>query len=324
MLKRSLATLIMVIFISSAKSNPCSDSLQYEEAITLHTASGEIYGTLAIPHKDKRTAIALIIAGSGPTDRNGNNPMMKNECLRLLSKGLYDNGIASLRYDKRGIAASVKAGKPEVEMRFEDYVTDARDWIELLRKDTRFSKVYIIGHSEGSLIGMIAAYDIADGFISVAGAGNSADKLLKGQLATQPENIKQRANIILDSLAMFMRVKDVPLNLYFLFRPSVQPYMLSWIKYDPAHEIGKLKMPILIVQGTHDIQVTEPEAVLLAASNKNSKLVVIKDMNHVLKIVPEVDRKANLLTYAKPSLPISTELINNITTFIINHSSDKR
>src|SRR4051794_11632517 len=132
-------------------------------------ADKTLHSTLLLPkHMSKAMPIVLMISGSGPTDRNGNSPMLpgKNNSLLMLAEGLASNGIASLRYDKRGIGESAAAMVSEADLRFETYVDDAVSWCEQLRKDARFSKVIIAGHSEGSLIGMLAAKRCnADGFI---------------------------------------------------------------------------------------------------------------------------------------------------------------
>ena len=131
-------------------------SFGQEEEITLETKTGDIKGSLLIPSVSEKTAVVLIIAGSGPTDRNGNNPMMTNNSLKMLAKELQKNGIASVRYDKRGIGESKNSGLQEIDLRFEDYVQDVEGWIKLLKEDDRFSNIIVLGHSEGSLIGMIA------------------------------------------------------------------------------------------------------------------------------------------------------------------------
>ena len=160
-----------------------------------------------------------------------------------------------MRYDKRGIAESKGAGKSETDLRFDDYVNDAKEWTQLLKKDKRFSKVIVIGHSEGSLIGMIAG-TTADKFISIAGAGQSADKILKEQLSSQPKEVQDLSFPMIDSLKNGKTIDNVPPMLNSLFRPTVQPYMISWFKYDPQNEIKKLSILTLILQGTTDIQVS--------------------------------------------------------------------
>lgn len=306
---------LLSLLLSTITFAQTTDSSFTETPITLHTATGDIFGTLTTPKKFDKIPVALIIAGSGPTDRNGNNGNMKNESLRQLAYGLAKQNIASLRYDKRGIAESKAAGKSEADLRFEDYINDARQWLELLKADKRFSKLVVIGHSEGSLIGMVAARDLTNAYVSIAGAGQPADKIIKEQLAGQPQVVKDTSYAILDSLVQGKTVAHVNPLLYNLFRPSVQPYIISWFRYNPQTEIEKLHIPILIVQGTNDVQVSVEEAKLLAKANPRAQLVLIPNMNHVLKIV-EGDRKANLATYSDASLPISEELVNKIAGFI--------
>jgi pimeloyl-ACP methyl ester carboxylesterase len=312
----TIFSIILSSFTATAQTDSThTDTTFTETTLVLHTPSGEIAGTLTLPKQTGKIPVALIIAGSGPTDRNGDNPMMKNESLQKLAYGLAGKNIASLRFDKRGIGQSRDAGKKEADLRFEDYINDAKSWIELLKKDARFSKVIVAGHSEGSLIGMVAALHQAHGFISIAGAGKSADKILKEQLAKQPPAIKDPSIPIIDSLVMGKTVVNVPAMLNPLFRPSVQPYMISWFHYDPPTEIKKLAIPILIIQGTNDLQITVNDANLLAQANTHAQLVLIKNMNHVFRIV-EGDRKENLATYITPANPISEELVNTVAAFI--------
>lgn len=315
-LPKATAVAFLAAFINlSAVANTNSDSAFNETPVVLHTATGDLFGTLMLPANFSKGPVALIIAGSGPTDRNGNNPVMKNESLRMLAQGLATNAIASLRYDKRGIAESKAAMKGEANLRFEDYIKDAQDWIDLLKKDKRFTEVVVIGHSEGSLIGMVAAHQAADGYVSIAGAGRSADVLLKEQLANQPQNIKDISFPIIDSLVQGKTVTNVDPMLYSLFRPDVQPYIISWFRYDPQLEIKKLAIPVLVVQGTNDIQVSTQDAQLLAKANPHAQLVLIDGMNHIFKNV-EGDRSVNIATYSNPSLPISDKLVNAIVKFI--------
>lgn len=290
---------------------------QTELPLTLKTETGNIEGTLMYPSAPLPVPVALIIAGSGPTDRNGNNPMMSNNSLKMLAEALANNGIASLRYDKRGIAASKNAGVNESELRFEMYVDDAIGWIKLLKKDISFSQIIIIGHSEGALIGMIAAQnpDVSQ-FISLEGAGQPADQIIREQLKSQPPVIMKQSIPILDELVKGNTVGNVPPTLNSLFRTSVQPYMISWFKYDPQKEIAKLTKPVLIVQGTTDIQVGVEEANRLHAANPASKLALIEGMNHILKNA-EANQIKNMLTFRQPDLPLHAELAGTLSSFIL-------
>ncbi len=289
---------------------------QAETTVQLETKTGTLEGSLLAPEGKTGISVVLIIAGSGPTDRDGNNPAMKNNSLKLLSTELLKNGIASLRYDKRGIGKSREAGLKESDLRFENYIEDAKGWIDFIGKDKRFSQIIMIGHSEGSLIGMITSQEKdVDKFISIAGVGQSADKTLKEQLKVQPPAVLDIALPIIDKLVKGETVSSVNPMLYSLFRPSVQPYMISWFKYDPSKEIAKLKIPVLIIQGSTDIQVSQKDAKMLAEANQKAEKKIIKGMNHIFKEA-ELDRLKNIQTYNQPELPIKPELTETIVGFI--------
>ncbi len=287
-----------------------------EDTVWLSTPSGKISGSLLYPVSQKKVPVVLIIAGSGPTDRNGNNPSMKNNHLKFLAEALCNYQIASLRYDKRGIGASSQAGKVERDLRFEDYVQDASGWISQLKQDKRFSKVIVAGHSEGSLIGMLACQQTPpSAFISISGPAESADQLIKTQLKGQPLEVKNEIYPVIDSLREGKRVTNVNPKYNALIRPSVQPYLISWFKYSPKAEISKLNIPILLVNGTNDYQVDPQNAFEMLYSSKNVDLEIIEGMNHILK-KSEPDRQKNLATYNNPDLPVMKELVAAIVNFI--------
>jgi pimeloyl-ACP methyl ester carboxylesterase len=286
------------------------------EQMALETPTGTLHGTLERPQTPSPVPVALIIAGSGPTDRDGNSAMLKgaNNSLKLLASGLAAQGIASLRYDKRGIAASAGKGMlNEADLSFETYIDDAILWGRKLRADRRFSSLTVIGHSEGSLIGMVAARKIgADAFVSLAGAGRPVRQIILEQVKPQlsPELFKTTEDI-LNRLAAGATVESVPPALYVLFRPSIQPYMISWLRYDPAKELAALSVPMLIAQGTTDIQATPEDAKLLARANPAARLLMVEGMNHVLKAVP-AEREKQIASYGDPSLPVVPGLVKEI------------
>ena len=289
------------------------------EPVVLRTATGPIYGTLELSSCKSKCPVAIIIAGSGPTDRDGNSAALpgKNNSLKMLAEALAANGIASIRYDKRGIAESAKSMQSEDSIRFTDYVRDAGEWIDFARKDPRFASVIVVGHSEGSLIGIIAAQTHSvDKFVSLAGTGRPAGTVILEQLSGQlPPDLMASAEGVVRALNAGKVPDSVPPVLYSLFRPSVVPYLISWMKYDPAAEIAKLKIPSLVVQGTTDIQVSRTDANLLAAANPMAKLVVIEGMNHVFKDAPS-DRAAQISAYSNPNLPLNAQLVREVVQFI--------
>lgn len=289
----------------------------------LKTLTGTIFGTLLLPASSSApqpVPVVLIIAGSGPTDRNGNSPLLPggNNSLKLLAEGLAEKGIASVRYDKRGVAESVASAQKEEDLRFETYIADVVAWGKTLKADSRFSSVGVLGHSEGSLIGMVAAQQFpADFFISIAGVGRPAQETLMEQLKVNlPADLYEKSKKIVASLVAGKTVKDPPPALAVLFRPSVQPYLISWFRYDAGKELPKLKAPTLLIQGTTDIQIGLPDAKLLSKVRPDAKLTLIEEMNHVLKTVPKGDNARQQAAYVDPKLPLAPGLIDAICTFV--------
>jgi len=318
-MKKIFLPLILILFPLSL----LAQFMVIEEPSILKTPDGNIYGTLRVPDKEKVMPLALIIAGSGPTDRDGNNPQMKNNSLRMLAEGLFYNGIASLSFDKFGIGESKSEEKKEEDLTFDDFINDARLWIDLLSEDKRFSEIIIVGHSEGSLIGMIAGQDKpkVKKFVSIAGSGKPMNETLKeqleAQLRLQPPGIKETVFSYIDKLERGEKIADVPASLNVLFRPSVQPFLISIFKYKPQLEISKLTIPVLILQGTMDIQVSEKQAELLSEANPKAKKVIIENMDHVLKDSDTTDMMSQVSSsYNNPISPINKELVKCISDFI--------
>lgn len=289
---------------------------QKEKEVKVKAEIDKLYGTLLIPEGKKEVPVVLFIAGSGPTDRNGNQGMVQTNTTRLLAEELAEKGIASLRYDKQGIGKSVKAAKEESDLVFEDMVSDAQLWLDYLLKKKNFSEVIIAGHSQGSLIGILAAKDReVSKIISIAGAGRPIDEILLEQLGTQSEELLEKATPIIEKLKNGEEVTDTPPELAALFRKSVQPFLISWMQYDPAAELKKLDKPALILQGSTDIQVPVKDAELLSEASEKADLVLIEGMNHILKDAPE-ERNANMMTYSNPKLPLSDGVLSAIVDFV--------
>lgn len=309
-------TLVLFLFsLALLKAQTLPDTLADESEISVNTAEGKIAGKLVCPPQAK--TLVLIIAGSGPTDMNGNNNAgLKTDSYKMIADFLRKEGIASVRYDKRGIGKSSELMKKESDLRFDDYVNDVVLWINLLKADKRFSKIIVLGHSEGSLLGMIACSKTnADGFISVAGAGLSADKILKEQLSTQPKFISAACDSIIDSLVAGKEVKKINPLLYSLFRPSIQPYMISWFRYNPATEIARLKIPVCIIQGSTDAQIKVKDAEVLRSAKPDAAYFLIQDMNHVLKTCTG-DAVACSNTYYDAQLPLKKEFADKLKQFL--------
>jgi hypothetical protein len=278
------------------------------------TINQYIDGTLLLPQENSKPNLAIIIPGSGPTDRNGNQNLLKNNSLKKLAEALSGNGIATFRYDKR-IVKQIKRGFIAPNISFDDFITDAISVLNFFKSQIDFNKIYLIGHSQGSLVGMIAAKDIADGFISLSGAGKPVDELITDQIMNTAPNFIDDTKRVFSILRKGQTTEDYPVALGSIFNIDVQPFMMSWMRYDPKVEIGKLNIPILIINGSNDFQVSVDEAQLLKASAKNAQIQIIERMNHVLVPI-NGDNLENSKSYNETFRKLSLELIDTIVTFM--------
>lgn len=292
------------------------------------TGSGRLPGTLLLPDPKKypgKVPAVLILSDSGPVDRDGNNYGLagRNDGLAQLAQALRQAGLASLRYDKRGVGESYALARSESDMVFEDYVRDAAKAIALLKSDQRFSKVAVVGHGQGSLVGSVAAARAgADGLVSLAGVGLPAWQTLRGQLESaskmegnQSAPLKGEWEKIIAELKAGRRVDTMSVELESMFRPSVQPYLISWFSFDPKAELAKFRKPVLIVLGGHDSRVGPDDAKALEAGRPDAKEVFIPDMNHALKSTLPGD-DADKESYTEPAYPLASGLQAVIGDFV--------
>ena len=310
--------MLRVLALSLTLISGFAQATVLQRPISLDTGTGELFGSLLLPKSDDPVPVVLIISGSGPTDRDGNNADGgRNDSLKRLAWVLAKHNIASVRYDKRGVAASLAATPDERNLTVDAYVADAEAWGHKLKTDPRFGKLIMLGHSEGALIASLAAPGIdADAVISVSGSARPVDQVIRQQLGNRlPPPLMLRSNELLDSLKAGKPDDNVPPPLQAIFRPSVQPYLISLFRQDPAAAFARLKMPALIIQGSNDIQVGVNDARLLKAAKPDAELALIEGMNHVMRIVPN-DVKRQLASYKDPQLPLAAELGTRIIGFI--------
>jgi pimeloyl-ACP methyl ester carboxylesterase len=306
------------IFFLPAPAEPSPVDKNAPPDVQLETKDTTLYGTIDLPKGDGPFPMVLIISGSGPNDRDGNQAALKSDYLKKLSAGLTEQGFAVLRYDKRGSGKSGVGDAPLETFRFDVFVDDAVGWVSMLRKDKRFSSVAILGHSQGSLVAMLAGQRVpVDAIVSIAGSGRSIDKVLITQLGEQlksmPE-LRAHAFAVIEELAAGQTVQDYPEELEALFKPSIQGFLVSWMQHDPVKVIATLEIPILIVQGTRDIQILVEDAEALKKGQAAAELVLVKNMNHVLRhIATETEQ---LPSYGNPELPLDPQLAPAVTTFL--------
>lgn len=289
--------------------------------VQLASTPAPLHGALLTPEGQTRAA-AVILPGSGPTDRDGNSAQfgVRASNLRLLAEGLAERGVATIRIDKRGIGESGAAGPAEADLRFSTYADDARAWAAEAAAKTGQPCAWLIGHSEGALVALAAVANGDDkvcGLVLLSGAGRPAGVVLREQLAAGlPEPLKARAYEVLAELEAGRTVADPPAELAALFRPSVQPYLISWLTLDPARLAAAYDGPIFIGQGTTDLQVTVADAEAIKAAQPRATLVVWDGVNHVLKTAP-ADRAANVATYMDPALPLAPGVVEAVAGFVL-------
>lgn len=271
----------------------------------------------------KHTPVVLMIPGSGPTDRDGNSPLgLAANSYRLLAEALADKGISTVRIDKRGLGGSKAAVADGNSVTIGDYAADTHSWIKAIRAKIGARCVWVLGHSEGALVALAAAQQPQGicGVISVSGSGRKLSDVMREQLRSNPANAPV-LDSALQALDLLDRGKHVEVSgmhpaLQKLFAPQVQGFLIDMFRQDPAKLASSLKLPLLIVQGERDIQVSVADAKALAAAQPKGKLVLIPAMNHVLKDVASDDRQANLATYADPALPVDAAAVEAIANFV--------
>ncbi|NIF29839.1 lysophospholipase [Pantoea sp. Tr-811] len=289
-----------------------------QRPIDLDTGQGVLHGSLLLPQQAVPPPVVLIIAGSGPTDRDGNNPASgRIDNLKRLALLLANAHIASVRFDKRGVAASQPAAPDERDLSVQRYVDDVVAWSRQLKADPRFGPLILVGHSEGALIASLAAERAgASAVITLAGSGRPMADVLREQLAQRmPAAQLARGSALLDRLQAGQTSLDVPAPLRQVFRPSVQPYLISLFQQDPAKAFARLPMPALIIQGRNDVQVDVADAQRLKAAKPDAQLVLIDGMNHMLRISPKSMHQQRD-SYLNPELPLARELGERMVSFI--------
>jgi pimeloyl-ACP methyl ester carboxylesterase len=310
--------LALFVLIAAAQAGPTGT---VQTVLQAPGPDSALVGTMLAP-KTPAAPVVLIVPGSGPVDRDGNGPGARAATYRLLAEGLAAHGIASVRIDKRGMYGSRAAIPNANAVTIEDYAADVRTWVSIIRRRTGAPCVWVLGHSEGGLVALFAAQRATDfcGLMLIAAAGRPLGAVLREQLRSNPANapILAQAMAVIADLEAGRRVDARGMNraLLPLFRPAVQGFLISEFSLDPAALIAACHEPILIVQGRRDLQVGVRDAERLSRANPTAKLVLLPDVNHVLKTVTSDDRGENIATYGNPDLPLAPGVIRAIAGFI--------
>src|SRR5579863_1425198 len=276
---------------------------------------GNLDAVLTTPADVERPPVVLLIAGSGSTDRDGNGPQAKPATLKKLAEQLAERKIATLRYDKRGAGGwKAEFGKPE-DFRFKDYVDDAVSLVNYLRTSGKFSRVVVIGHSEGGLVAILSAKQVQiDRLVLLVTAARRQGDLLKAQLERRqiPPDILDPILKAIDGIMDGQIVDPPPRGLS--IAPSMQPSLASAFTIDPIDPLKAIEKPTLIVGGGRDLQVARLDFAALSAASPLAKTLWVPEMNHVL--VDVTDDSDNLAAYNQPDRALDATMLDAVATFV--------
>jgi esterase/lipase len=303
---RRIKYIVLAILILTLKLN----AQNYKENNI--SINDNIYGSIVEPKSRSNSNLVIFIGGSGPIDRDGNQSFMKCDMFKKLAYSLSEKGISSFRYDKR-VVTQIRKGKLDKKITFDDFVSDAIAIIDFF--ESKYNSIVIAGHSQGSLVGLLSIKEGVSGFISLSGAGRTIDMVIEDQISKTAPMLLEDTKKIFKILRSGKITEDFPLPLYSLFNIEIQPFMISWMQYDPKKIIAKIPIPSLIINGDSDLQVDEKEAKLLYNSAQNSEILIVKNMNHVLVEI-EGDELKNVKSYNNPDLKISELVIEKMVEFI--------
>lgn len=269
--------------------------------------------------------VAIIIPGSGPTDRDGNGPVLQTSLYRLLADGLAGRDVTTVRIDKRGLFSSAAAVPDANAVTIDDYAYDVSIWVEVMRKRTSASCIWLIGHSEGALVALHTASESKDicGLVLLASPGRPLGDVLRDQMHrfAKTREVLDQALAAIDSLEISRKVDTTHMHpaLAPVFREEVQGLLISLLQLDPAKLIQAFAGPVLILHGSRDIQIDTIDADRLAAANPSASLVILPDTNHVFKTVSTDSMADNLATYRNPELPLATNVLEAVGDFLQKH-----
>lgn len=309
---KKINSIVLLLFLIKT----CFSQINYEKEISIPANPDSLYGSLFYAGNNY---LCIIHAGSGPTDRYGNSELgIQSNYLKKIADSLSKSGISVFIYDKRGVGKSKDALELEDSSRIGIFVNDLKNWVNYFsNKPYRFKEIILLGHSEGALISILSAQDNkkVKKLILISGPGYRLDTIIKRQLSHLHESAKKVIFPLIDTISSGKKVENIPPMLNMILRESIQNYLISILKIDPAIELEKITIPTLIIQGTNDIQISEDNAHRLKDHCKKCELKIIENMNHVL-VNSSKDKHLNMETYKSTDLPLSKELIPTITKFI--------
>lgn len=302
---------LIILLLSSITRMASQEKVFTSEDISINDF---IDGTLLIPNDIEKPSLAILIGDSGPTDRNGNQNFQKNNIIKKLAESLSSNGIATYRYDKR-IVKQIRKGRVEKNISFDDFIEDAISIVNYFTEKSNYNHIYIIGHGQGSLVGMQASKELVSGFISISGSGKAIDEVILDQVKKTVPGLTKESEAAFQILKEGKTTTNYPPALESIFSLENQAFMSSWMQYHPQEIIAELSIPVLIINGTKDLQVPVEETKRLKDVSQNGSIFIIENMNHVLFQILGDDLE-NSKSYNEAFRQLSPELIPSILEFL--------
>ena len=297
--------IVLFLYVTVAFSQTTS------EEILLRNDSIYLAGTLT--YTKAVTPLIIWVHGSGNVDRNGNQAgaNVKANYIKQFRDSITKNKIAFYSFDKR--TANPKNKQHLSNTLFNDFVSDINIVVDHFKDDKRFSGITLIGHSQGSLIALLASEHI-EKYISLAGPSKRIDFMIEEQVAKNSPMVLDTVKGHFKELRETGDIKYVNPLLVQIFSRKNLPFLKSWMHYSPVEEIKKITIPILVINGTRDFQVTVQEARAMHKANPMAELVIIENMNHVLKNIEQDED--NFKSYYTPDFSLSEKLIETVITFV--------
>ena len=316
-----LAVAFASILLPLASATPASSDAGRE--VTAPGPRGPLSGTL-LRSGGPTPPVVLIVPGSGPTDRDGNGPNgLKTDTYRMIAEGLQRHGISSVRIDKRGLFGSKSATDDPDKVSLDIYGEDVRSWISSILGTVDAPCVWLFGHSEGGLIAInhaVVSPDKICGLLLASVPGRPLGNVLRSQLAQNPANrpILDQADRVITELEAGRRaaVADLHPALQVLFRPGVQGFWIDLFAFNAAEKLRAFDGPVLVLQGTRDVQVSLADMNALAPPGGTAKRLLLENANHILKEVASEDYFENLHTYTNPEIPLHPAVVDAIADFV--------
>ncbi|HWB44122.1 MAG TPA: alpha/beta fold hydrolase [Hyphomicrobiaceae bacterium] len=280
---------------------------------------GGLSATYTRPQGAPRAPHAVIIAGSGPTDRDGNNQAgLRTDTYKLLAHALAERGIATVRYDKRGVGGSAALLRSERDLTVDLFAADAVKVATWTRERAHGAPLVLIGHSEGGVVALLAAKRAgAKALVLLATPGRPYGVILREQFSRPgvPRAMNLAAVQVIGSLEQGKEVPNIDPALALVFRPTAQPFLISIMKIDPAERLRALHLPTMVVGGGLDVQIGKTDFDALTGIGASDDAYWDPTMGHTLK---EMSPNAQSLrrAYTDPTLPLSVGLAERIGKFI--------